>query len=191
MSLAVVRLALPASGAAEAVAALQQRCFEDAWPCPSIAEILAMPGVFCFVAAAAGRPCGFALCRIAADEAEVLSLGVVPEARRKGAARRLLRAGLRCAAEHAVRRVYLEVASDNVAARGLYCGCGFETVAVRANYYNDRGSPPRDALVLALDLHAACAAAGSRTRTTSRRLGRAVMRPDAGPAEAGGQGSSG
>lgn len=151
----IVRLAAPSPGAAEVVAALQHRCFDDAWSCTSIADLLAMPGVFCLVAVVADAPCGFALCRNAADETEVLSLGVTPEARRRGIAGRLLRTGLDHAAESSARRVYLEVGSDNVAALRLYRGHGFEQVGVRVDYYRDQASPPRDALVLALDVRGA------------------------------------
>lgn len=153
MTPAVVRLGVSAPGTAELLAALHRQCFDEAWSCASIADLLAMPGVSCFVAAVADEPCGFALCRVAADETEVLSLGVIPEARRRGIARRLLSASLDGAAGRGVRKVYLEVASDNVAARRLYRGHGFGTVGVRADYYRDESSPPRDALVLALDVH--------------------------------------
>ena len=63
--------------------------FAEPWDERAMADLLAMPGAFGFLAAAGGGdatantpPRGFILCRIAADEAEVLTLLVLPPYRR-------------------------------------------------------------------------------------------------------------
>ena len=86
----------------------------------------------------AGEPAallGWAGIRVLSDEAEVLTVGVVPEARRTGLARRLLAGLLDAATDHHVRDVYLEVRVDNEAARTLYRSEGFAEVGVRRGYY--------------------------------------------------------
>ena len=67
------------------IAALHRVCFEESWNEKSIAEILKMAGAIgLLVCAKNKRPEGFILLRIAADEAEIISIGIVPESRQKG-----------------------------------------------------------------------------------------------------------
>ena len=84
----------------------------------------------------AGALLGWAGIRVVADEAEILTVGVVPEARRTGLARRLLAGLLDTAGERGARHAYLEVRTDNDAARGLYRSEGFVDVGVRRGYYD-------------------------------------------------------
>lgn len=84
------------------------------------------------------------------DEAWVNNLAVRRDAQRRGTGRALLEALLAEAARHRVRRVMLEVAATNEAARKLYAGYGFETVGVRRGYYQPSNT---DALVMAREQH--------------------------------------
>jgi ribosomal-protein-alanine N-acetyltransferase len=90
------------------------------------------------------------LARVAADEAEILTIGVAPEARRLGVGRGLLAAAMRRAASAGAAAMFLEVASTNTPARALYENAGFVRVGRRARYYPNGG----DALVLRADLAA-------------------------------------
>jgi ribosomal-protein-alanine N-acetyltransferase len=100
------------------------------------------------LAAAGGQPVGFAMGRVAAGEAEVLTLAVRPAARRTGAGRALMGALAAEAAGRGAAALVLEVAEGNQAARGLYAGLGAVEVGRRRRYYPD-GS---DALVLRAEL---------------------------------------
>jgi ribosomal-protein-alanine N-acetyltransferase len=95
---------------------------------------------------------GLVMSRVAADEAEVLTLAVDPAHRRRGIARRLLIAHIECLAEAGAARLFLEVGTENVAARQLYAGFGFAQVGERKDYYRAVGAPPASARVLCLDL---------------------------------------
>ena len=68
------------------------------WSARSLAEVMALPGVFGLLALEAGMPVGFVLVQVLFDAAELLTLGVVPAARRQGHGRRLVRAAGRLAA---------------------------------------------------------------------------------------------
>jgi ribosomal-protein-alanine N-acetyltransferase len=92
------------------------------------------------------------LVRLAADEAEILTLAVAPEARRRGRARALLKAAQAHAAAGGARRLVLEVAEDNAPARALYAAAGFGPVGRRRGYYDRAAGAAADALVLAKDL---------------------------------------
>lgn len=94
----------------------------------------------------------FVLSRVAADEAEILTLAVAPANRRKGLARRLLEAHLECLAGLAVVSLFLEVDTGNRPARALYARLGFATVGERKAYYRSAGAPPSAALVMRRDL---------------------------------------
>jgi ribosomal-protein-alanine N-acetyltransferase len=123
-------------------AALHAAAFppEERWGAEALALMLAMPGAF-----AQHIPgIGFVLARVAADEAEILTLAVVPQARRQGHGGVLLAAALAGAAARGATAMLLEVSADNAAAQALYATAGFVEVGRRRRYYAD-GS---DALVL-------------------------------------------
>ncbi|WP_308446376.1 ribosomal protein S18-alanine N-acetyltransferase [Elioraea sp.] len=120
----------------------------DPWDADAFAALLAMPGAFALIAAEDATPAGFVLARIAADEAEIVTLGVVPRARRRGHGTRLAAAAAAEAQARGAGRLFLEVAAGNAAARRLYGRLGFREVGQRRGYYPDGA----DALVLALAL---------------------------------------
>ena len=90
--------------------------------------------------------------RMAADEAEIVNLGVVPHARRQGLGRDLLDAARALAIELGIARIVLEVAVDNTAARALYQSAGYAPVGERKAYYLRHDGNRQDGLILALDL---------------------------------------
>lgn len=132
----------------EALAALHARCFlcPPPWTAQAFAALLAGPGVFLLTHPAADPPeaVGFLLGRAVAGEAEVLTLAVDPAVRRAGAGRALVAAFLAKARRRDAADAFLEVASDNVAARGLYAATGWHAAGRRPAYYG----PGIDALVL-------------------------------------------
>jgi [ribosomal protein S18]-alanine N-acetyltransferase len=116
----------------------------EAWGEDAISLQLALPGVFGFL----DRRGGMLLARVAAGDAEVLTLAVAPGARRQGVARALLRAAIAEARARGAMALFLEVATANVAARALYRQVGLNEVGRRRRYYAD-GS---DAIVLRMTL---------------------------------------
>lgn len=137
------------------LAALHGLSFERGWTEDEFLSLMSSPGTWVLVAsgtagAGGGDPLGFVMMRTAGGEAECLTLCTVPQARRRGVARRLLDAALAdpaCAGQ----RVFLEVAADNEAARALYLGAGFAQVGRRKAYYEGPAGRT-DALVLARDV---------------------------------------
>ncbi len=111
-----------------------------------------MPGTIGFI-----DPEGaFILARVAADEAEILTLAVAPALRRQGRARALLTHAARHAGAAGATALFLEVSDANLAARGLYQAAGFRAVGKRRGYY----ASGETALVLRLEL-SPCAASGA------------------------------
>jgi len=86
--------------------------------------------------------------RMAADEAEILSIAIAPARRRRGLSRPLLDYHLRSLAGLGARAVFLEVDEHNAPACRLYEGAGFREVGRRGGYYAGGAA----ALVLRRDL---------------------------------------
>jgi ribosomal-protein-alanine N-acetyltransferase len=128
---------------AQLIASMHHVCFAEPWDAQAMAELLAMPGAFGFLAGAEA-PEGFILCRAAADEAEVLTILVLPPYRRRAIASQLLEAAAQMARSLGAETMFLEVAADNLAGQALYAAHDFAEVGRRPRYY--RGVT--DALVL-------------------------------------------
>jgi [ribosomal protein S18]-alanine N-acetyltransferase len=136
------------------VAALHAQLFDPAWPEDSIRTSLDHPASTAFIAfdGRARQAVGFVMGQLAADEAEILSIGVAPAWQRHGLGKRMVE-GLARAIERAeAKRLFLEVAADNDAAMGLYLSMGFSATGLRRGYYERNGAPAADALTLALTL---------------------------------------
>jgi ribosomal-protein-alanine N-acetyltransferase len=112
----------------------------ESWSRDVVLLQLELPTTFGFVHSRGGM----ILARVAADEAEILTLAVHPAKRRQGLGAALLRAAMRRAAALGATSMFLEVAVTNRAARDLYAAHGFAESGLRRRYYTD-GS---DALVL-------------------------------------------
>ncbi len=87
---------------------------------------------------------GMVLARVAADEADILTIAVAPDVRRRGLGRALLLAAMAEAGRRGAKSMFLEVGVDNAAAAALYASCGFAQVGRRRGYYASGG----DALVM-------------------------------------------
>jgi ribosomal-protein-alanine N-acetyltransferase len=131
--------------------------FDPAWREDEFEDLLEGEGIFGLLAMDGAPPndaLGVILCRVVADEMEVLTIGVRPQARRKGVAKALMAAALTAARQAGARSCFLEVAVDNQEACALYAGLGFRRAGRRRHYY-DRGLGGLvDALVMRLDLNA-------------------------------------
>lgn len=128
--------------------------FPEPWDAASFETMLADPGSTAF-AARHGNPqatVGFIVGRLVGDEAEIQTLGVVRDWQRHGVGRRLIEAFSRAVGKAEGKRVFLEVADNNVPALVLYSRLGFKESGRRKGYYQRSGQPSADALVLALAL---------------------------------------
>jgi [ribosomal protein S18]-alanine N-acetyltransferase len=92
-----------------------------------------------------GLVAGYVVAHHAADEGEILNLGVAAAHRRRGLGRALVEHMLAALGSRGVRTVYLEVRESNARARRLYEALGFGEVARRRRYYR---RPVEDAVVL-------------------------------------------
>lgn len=137
------------SAGPETLAALHARAFTSPppWSAGAFAATLADPAAFLLTLPASPDPGALLVGRVAAGEAELLTLATDPGLRRQGLARALL-AGFEAESRrrHA-GTAFLEVAEDNDAARALYAACGWDQVGRRPRYYARPHSAPAAALI--------------------------------------------
>lgn len=133
------------------MAGVHAQAFDTPWDENDFEDLLDGDGVFGFVVRGAD-PAGVLICRAAAGEAEILTVGVAPWARRQGVGLALMTAAVGVARQAGAAAMFLEVDVDNAPAVALYEGLGFVRAGLRKAYY-DRGANGRaDALVMRLDL---------------------------------------
>lgn len=142
------------------IANLHKRLFDPAWDETAVKNLLEHPASTSLVAVygdpkAVGEPkavVGFVIGQLAADEAEILSIGVAPDWQRFGLGKMLVEGLVRAARRGEAKRLFLEVAEDNTAAGALYQSLGFQVTGGRKRYYERAGGTAVDAILFALDL---------------------------------------
>jgi ribosomal-protein-alanine N-acetyltransferase len=140
--------------AASDIAVIHAQLFPEPWDTMSVTKLLEHPGATTLIART-GFPktsVGFVMGQIAADEAEVLSIGVVTDWQKAGLAKKLMEGLERALKRAGVKRLFLEVAEDNKAAQALYAARGLGEISRRKGYYARQGGATVDALVLSKGL---------------------------------------
>lgn len=128
--------------------ALEVACFEDPWRGRELAVWLEPERGAAWLAGHGDRVLAFALFQLLPGASELLRVAVLPEARRRGLARRLLEGALRSLAGQGRPACYLEVRAGNRPALALYRSLSFRELNLRKGYYSNG----EDALVLGRQL---------------------------------------
>jgi [ribosomal protein S18]-alanine N-acetyltransferase len=136
------------------IAELHRTLFDTSWDEAAIHSLLDHPAATAFVALYGNPkvPVGFVLGQLAADEAEVLSIGVAKDWQGKGIGRRLVEGMVRAVSRAEGTSLHLEVADDNMPALVLYHRMGFVEIGRRKAYYTRDDGSTADALRLSLKL---------------------------------------
>jgi ribosomal-protein-alanine N-acetyltransferase len=129
--------------------------YGEAWNRRQVTDALALANTHSMLAGAAGLAprdgectTGFVLSRGAADEEELLLIGVLPDFRGRGVGTTLLRRFIAAAEGRGATRLFLEMRDGNPA-ESLYLQAGFEPVGRRRNYYRGAAKGPLDAITYA------------------------------------------
>jgi ribosomal-protein-alanine N-acetyltransferase len=137
---------------AAAIAKLHAASVHRGWSEDELEGLLIERNVVTHRALAGGRLVGFIMSRLAAGEAEILSVAVAASYRGKGLARRLLNLHMGRLSGVGTRVIFLEVDEANAAARQLYRRAGFVEAGRREGYYVSADGKRATALVLRRDL---------------------------------------
>lgn len=95
---------------------------------------------------------GMLMMRAQFEQAEILTIAVSPSYRKRKVAAMLLQEAEKELAKTGVKKIFLEVAEDNTAARGLYLKLGYDETNRRKNYYKQADNSFVDALVMSKEL---------------------------------------
>ena len=134
-----------------AVAEMEQQIFSDSWSEKSVLETVQQKQSVCFAAEKEGHLLGYLLAYHAADEAEIARIAVQKEARRQGAAGKLMQALEHYCEEHKMEKLLLDVRESNEAARSFYTKNGFVEDGIRQGFYVN---PSEDAVLMSRQLGA-------------------------------------
>ena len=121
---------------------LESSVFPDPWDRESFKQ--SFDDVF-LVADAASGVVGYVISRIAGTEADILSIGVSANWRKRGVGRCLFGESVSLLKKDGVEDIFLEVRESNETAILFYLGLEFRQVGVRENYYR---FPQENALIL-------------------------------------------
>ncbi|MBX3428059.1 MAG: GNAT family N-acetyltransferase [Hyphomonadaceae bacterium] len=138
--------AAPASASA-LLASLHARAFPKPWSAAEIATLMENQAVFALLHGNGAEANGFVMAWAAAGDSELLTVAVVPEARRKGVGAALVTSAGVAALVRGAASMHLEVAEDNEGARALYRKLGYEEAGRRHAYYAGEGGSV-DAIVM-------------------------------------------
>jgi ribosomal-protein-alanine N-acetyltransferase len=111
----------------------------ESWSASAYREELADTRLRRYLAAVddEGTLLGWGGVRVVVDECEILTVGVVPGARRQGTGTALLTALLDHARERGAMQAFLDVRVDNTDAQRIYERAGFIAIGRRRGYYDN------------------------------------------------------
>ena len=142
-----IRRSVPAD--APEIAAAEALIFTDAWSERSISDLIATEGAMCYTVKDGERVIAYLLGRVIAPEGEIYRIATLPLHRGRGVAYRLLDYAYKTEQGRGLEVLFLEVRTQNIAARSFYRAYGFKEVGIRKKYYTD----PVDDAVIMLKAH--------------------------------------
>ena len=127
---------------------LEKECFpNEFWSLSLIEKDMSHSSYF--VAKHNNEVVGYICVSYVLDEAELTRIAVKTSYRRNGIATLLIESSKEFLAQNGCKTLILEVRSSNLSAQALYHSMGFDTYAVRKNYYH---SPIEDAVLMSAKL---------------------------------------
>lgn len=121
---------------------------KNEWTADVFNELFAVSGTDCYLIKLDQKPLGFGLTRAAADEAELITFCILPNECKNGYATLLLEWIIKDLQRQSIKRLFLEVSENNVAALGLYKKCSFDIIGRRKGYYQNKRGKNIDAIVM-------------------------------------------
>lgn len=142
------------SASLEQIAQLDSACFTDPYPLSIWSRYVAQPQRFSLIAFELNSILvGYACFSVLLPEAELIRVGIIPNSRGQGIAKRGLKEAQKQLADLGVERVLLEVSRSNTAALKVYQSLGYTQDGIRSGYYTATPDiPAEDAILMSLSL---------------------------------------
>ncbi|NNJ90220.1 MAG: ribosomal protein S18-alanine N-acetyltransferase [Gammaproteobacteria bacterium] len=131
----------------EQVMDIEELCYSHPWTHGIFSDCLRV-GYCCWVMELDGDIIGYGVMSVAAGEAHILNICILPDFQGRGLGRKILARLLLLAKDHNVDTVFLEVRINNRVAQVLYESEGFNEIGQRHGYYPAENGR-EDALVFA------------------------------------------
>ena len=140
-----IRRALPSD--LYEIAKAEEEIFSDPWSERDLLGAIVENGSMCFVARSEKGLLAYIIGRQITPEGEIYRIATLPQFRQRGIAYRLLDYAVKTEKGRGLESLFLEVRSQNNAARSLYKAYGFNEIGTRKKYYKN---PDDDAIVMLL-----------------------------------------
>jgi ribosomal-protein-alanine N-acetyltransferase len=137
---------------ADTLTKIHEECFPRYWNRQAFTDFFAVKDTFALLVEEGDRAIAMMVCRVTFDQADVLTLAVLPAFRRRGIAKMLVEKTLDSCKECGAKKLFLEVEDGNIAALKLYENAGFKNISRRKLYYQQLDGSLTDALVMAKKL---------------------------------------
>lgn len=123
------------------IAEIENACFSSPWSKDSIAESLANPCSYFYIAYDDNNVAGYMGLQIFSGEGYVTNVATLPKYRQQGVASALLREAMK----NEMQFITLEVRESNHPAISLYEKAGFQNMGIRPNFYSN---PSENAIIM-------------------------------------------
>ncbi|MFO0389675.1 MAG: ribosomal protein S18-alanine N-acetyltransferase [Alphaproteobacteria bacterium] len=133
--------------AAELLSDVHTQCFPHYWDKDAFNDFFSVAGTMALLAEA-DKVVGMLVYRISHEQADIITIAVLPEFRRKGIARLLMDKALQALQGQGVETLFLDVEYGNQPAISLYEALGFSHQRRRRQYYRQTDGTCTDALVM-------------------------------------------
>lgn len=151
-----IRVRDVAAESAALLTGIHRHCFTSYWNVDSFNDFFSVAGTRALLAELPEdgelKPVGMMVYRLHHEQADIITVCILPPWRRHGIARLLLQEAISRVAEAGVEQMFLDVEDGNRAAIGLYQGFGFTQINRRKLYYRQKDGSFTDALVMTCKL---------------------------------------
>ena len=137
---------------AELLTEIHEEWFPRYWNRQAFTDFFAVKNTFAKLVECEEKPIAMMVYRVAFDQADVLTVAVLPAFRGRGIARKLVADALIHCTELGAEKLFLEVEVGNAPAIKLYENLGFKHISRRKLYYQQLDGSLTDALVMAKKL---------------------------------------
>lgn len=127
---------------------IHKKCFPRYWNREAFTDFFSVKGTCAFLVEENENPVAMVVYRVSFDQADILTLAVLPQWRRNGLAEKMLGEILGGCKISGVKKIFLEVEEVNIAAFNLYEKSGFKQIGRRKLYYQQLDGSYTDALVM-------------------------------------------
>ena len=142
-----ITLRLVGKESAQTLSAIHEKCFPHYWDNEAFNDFFSVEHTYALIAEA-GEVVGMVVYRLNFEQADIITIAVLPQFRRKGIARSLMAKTLEDMKWRGVEKLFLDVEEGNQPAISLYESLGFSHDRRRRQYYRQSDGTCTDALVM-------------------------------------------